>query len=193
MISGTVRYSSREAWARGVEVIRMRREHYYSDEMRIAYAAKFAEELAEILYEVGITHRELSLQLGVAHATVDSWTRVVNPKVPNERNILRLGEFLDKSKPGASTRISTAAGQRVLIDGQAAPSTLQTITTLGKVPKENDARVEVEGETHLRPAMITAYPSNILPSLTQFVGRTEEIIEVRRLLEKARLLRPMQE
>ena len=166
----------------------MRRGHFHRDELRMAYATKFAAELADILYDEGITHRELSLQLGVAHATVDSWTRVTNPKIPSKHNMLRLCEFLEKIKPGASAGIRSATGQRLSISGLGTKSSPLAMAEPDAALKPNDATLEVEEQTHSQSNSATAHPSNLLPSLTQFVGRAWEISEARRLLENVRLL-----
>jgi predicted ATPase len=166
----------------------MRRGNFYSDEMRVACAARFAAELAAILYDVGITHRELAQQLGVAHATVDSWTRVVNPTLPGEPNMLRLSELLEQQKPGAGARIRGAAGQRLHNEAQITSSPMTAVAGPNEAVNEKRATVAVEAQTHLQPEIAPTYPSNVLPALTQFVGRAREISKVRQLLERVRLL-----
>src|SRR5215212_4126568 len=99
----------------------MGRRTFYNDELREAYAARFAAELAAILYDVGLTHRELAQELGVAQATVDSWTRVADPKVPGAPHRLRLWAVLDGSQPGARILLSASAGQP-LSSGGAVPA-----------------------------------------------------------------------
>lgn len=166
----------------------MRQRLLYRDEKRMAYAANFAAELAEILYEVDITHRELSLQVGVAQATVDSWTRIENPKIPSERNLQRVSELLEELKPSAGTRLRGAAGQTLPGGQHGTRSPLLATVGHDETPRANGATVEVEEQRLAQPAMAAAYPNNLLPSLTQFVGRAQEILEVRQLLKKFRLL-----
>ncbi len=166
----------------------MRQRLLYRDEKRMAYAANFAAELAEILYELDMTHRELSLQLGVAQATVDSWTRIENPKIPGDRNLQRLGELLEKLKPSAGTRLRSALGKPLAGGEHGTQSPLLATVERDEALRANGATAEVEEQSFAQPAIAADYPNNFLPSLTQFVGRAQEILEVRQLLKKFRLV-----
>ena len=159
----------------------MGRRTFYNDELRVAYAARFAAELAAILYDVGLTHRELAQELGVAQATVDSWTRVADPKVPGAPNLLRLCAVLEGRQPSAGTRLSAAAGQPlpsggVVPRGPAEPATGRAVSAAGaaEVPRPD--------------TNAPARPSNVLPALTPFVGRAAEIQEIQHRLAHARLV-----
>ncbi|HUS14761.1 MAG TPA: AfsR/SARP family transcriptional regulator, partial [Chloroflexia bacterium] len=137
----------------------MGRRTFYRDDLREARAARFATELAAVLSEAGVTHRALALALGIAQPTVDSWTRVADPKLPGTHNMERLGAFLEARQPGTAARLRNAAGQP---PGPAAPPAT--------------------------PAAQPASPGNLLPPLTPFVGRAAEIAEVQGLLAAVRLL-----
>ena len=69
---------------------RHQRYRFDFDSARAERAARSAETLADVLHEVGLTHREVGRLLGVSVYTVDSWTRAVDPKIPGEANLEKL-------------------------------------------------------------------------------------------------------
>src|SRR5215212_10773447 len=89
----------------------MQRRRFHFDELRAARATRFAARLADILHELGITHKELAQQLGVTHYAVDSWTRGADPTLPAGGNFERLCALLEARKPGAGRDLAVAAGQ----------------------------------------------------------------------------------
>lgn len=89
----------------------MSRRHTRSDEMRAAQAERFAARLADLLYELGLTHKDVALVLHVPVGTVDSWTRGADPKIPSEINLGLLCALLEERKPGAGESLAQAAGR----------------------------------------------------------------------------------
>ena len=82
LLSLQVGYSRRRKG--GHDTMSTRRQRGFArDELRAAQAARFASNLAEVLQEVRLTHKELARLLGVTHHTVDSWTRVADPMMRN--------------------------------------------------------------------------------------------------------------
>src|SRR5689334_9367978 len=81
------------------------------DELRAAQADRFAAELAALLQDLGLTHRELAQQLGITHHTVDSWTRVADPMLPGEANLQRLVALLEQRQPGLGRRLAQITGR----------------------------------------------------------------------------------
>src|SRR5215217_5293158 len=86
------------------------RRRFHFDELRAARASRFAAKLADILHDLGMTHKELAQALGVTHQAVDSWTRGVDPTVPGEPNYARLCGLLEAHKPGAGRELAAAGG-----------------------------------------------------------------------------------
>ncbi len=89
----------------------MGRRHTRSDELHAAQAERFAALLADLLYQVGLTHKEVAQMLGVPVGTVDSWTRGSDPKIPSETNLSALCVMLNEHKPGAGVELASAAGR----------------------------------------------------------------------------------
>src|SRR3954469_25104001 len=89
----------------------MERRRFRPDELRAARAGRFAAHLADSLYALGLTHKDLAAGLGVAPSTVDSWTRGADPKIPGEDTFARLCAWLDGQAPGTGRKLAGAAGR----------------------------------------------------------------------------------
>jgi non-specific serine/threonine protein kinase len=147
----------------------MERRRFRSDELRAARATRFAAQLADCLYALGLTHKDLARGLGVALSTVDSWTRGADPKIPSEDTFARLCAWLDGQAPGTGRKLATAAGR--------------TWTPPVQEP------FPLPAATPDVPPVLTAPPSGNLPlPLTSFIGRERDLAEIRRLLATTRLL-----
>src|SRR4051794_12441137 len=90
----------------------LQERRYYRDEIKAARARRFAAQLAETLYELGITHKALARELVISLHTVDSWTRAADPNVPGEPNLDRLCALLERRKLGAGAQVAKAAGHK---------------------------------------------------------------------------------
>src|SRR5215218_9714678 len=86
----------------------MERQRFRSDELRAARASRFAAQLADSLYALGVTHKDLAQALSVAPSTVDSWTRGADPKIPSEATFARLCTWLDAQAPGTGRKLAAA-------------------------------------------------------------------------------------
>src|SRR3954462_304957 len=87
------------------------RTRFRSDALHMAQAERCATALADALYGLGVTHRALAAALGVTVSTVDSWTRVSDPKLPGVANFAALCGWLGARQPGAGQQVAAAAGR----------------------------------------------------------------------------------
>jgi non-specific serine/threonine protein kinase len=144
----------------------MERRRFRSDELRAARAARFAAQLADSLYALGLTHKDLARTLNVAPSTVDSWTRGADPKIPGEATFARLCAWLDAQAPGTGRKLAAAAGR--VWNAPATP----------------------ERPLHIVPAAppAAAPPTNLPLPLTSFIGRERELAEIQGLAATTRLL-----
>ena len=147
----------------------MERQRFRSDELRAARAARFAAQLADSLYALGVTHKDLAQALSVAPSTVDSWTRGADPKIPGEGTFARLCAWLDAQAPGTGRKLATAAGR---------------VWTSPAPP------AAPERPLHIVPAAPppAAPPTNLPLALTSFIGRERDLAAIRDLLAATRLL-----
>ena len=79
------------------------------DPERDRRAANFANELANVLAELKLTHADIARLVGVRVVSVDSWTRLSNSNLPGEANLARLCAALNHRAPGAGERVRQAA------------------------------------------------------------------------------------
>src|SRR5215212_449712 len=152
-------------WGARKRVGMAERRRFYFDELRAARATRFAAKLADILHELGITHKELALALGVTHHAVDSWTRGADPTIPGEPNLARLCALLEGRRPGAGRELAVAAG------------------FAWKPPAAELAAVRSTSAAGAEGAV----PTNLPAPLNSFVGRAREVARVQHLLTTTRL------
>src|SRR5205823_586964 len=120
--------------------------------------------------------REVSRLLGVSLYTVDSWTRAVDPKIPGEANLEKLCALLDSRVAGLGKKVASAAGAKRAAPPVSPPAPAPTA--------ERNLKLVASDTQAPTPA-----PATNLPVLaTSFVGRSQAIEEVRRLLETCRLV-----
>lgn len=134
----------------------------YDDDLRAARATRFAAKLAELLHDLGLTHKALGDQLGVTRHAVDSWTRGADSTTPEMATFARLCTLLETYRPGSGRDLATAAG-RAWQPGDALP---------GSPPATG----------------LPAVPTNLPAPLTSFVGRGPELTYLQQLLAGTRLL-----
>lgn len=72
-------------------------------------ASRVATKLAEMLADLGITHRRLAEALSVSRYTVDSWTRAAEPALPGDESLAQLCAFLEEQQAGLGVELATAA------------------------------------------------------------------------------------
>jgi len=125
---------------------------------------------------VRLTHKELAVRLGVTHHTVDSWTRIADPTLPNDVNLERLATLLDECQPGLGQRVATAAGRRTTASAPAPHTAPQA------------GRIEAPATQPEGAPRPPTRPTNLPASLTSFIGREEQIREVAHLLDQTRVL-----
>ncbi len=82
------------------------------DPERDRRAANFANELANALAELKLTHADIARLVGVRVVSVDSWTRLSNSNLPGEANLARLCATLNQRAPGVGDRVWQAATGR---------------------------------------------------------------------------------
>src|SRR5687768_14084969 len=85
----------------------MERRRFRADEVRAARASRFAAQLSDALYELGLTHKDVAQELGVPRYTVDSWTRGDDSKIPGGPNLARLCALLEGRKPGLGRSLAS--------------------------------------------------------------------------------------
>src|SRR3954471_8560503 len=89
----------------------MGRSHYDRDLAREQRARVVAEQLADALYTLRLSHHDLVAALGVSHDTVASWLRRAGEaKIPREPTFSRLCALLDTRQPGLGAQLAHAAG-----------------------------------------------------------------------------------
>jgi non-specific serine/threonine protein kinase len=143
----------------------MQRRRFHFDELRAARANRFAARLADILHELGITHKELARQLGITHYAVDSWTRAADPTLPAGENLERLCALLEARKPGTGRELAGAAGHP------------------WKPPDPGPPAAPPHHGNGAAPP-----PGNLPVALSSFVGRAGDIAAVVDLLGQHRLI-----
>src|SRR5262249_12848118 len=146
---------------------------YYRDELRAARARRFAAQLADTLYDLGITHKALALEMGVSLHTVDSWTRAVDPNVPGKPNLDHLCDLLESRKVGAGTSVAKAAGHKWEPEGGRREAGIENREAI-PIP---DSRLPIL-MSEPKPT-----PSNLPIQLSSFIGREQQIVQVARLLK----------
>jgi predicted ATPase/uncharacterized protein HemY len=183
----------------------MERRRLRSDEVRAARAARFAAQLGDALYELGLTHKDVAEALGVPRFTVDSWTRADAPKIPGGPNLARLCDFLEARKPGLGRALASIAGLawsvgtstddgpfgyaqgKLTKDEEPTPSANPSLRSGGQALSGEKGKGQVADPRLSRPV---AHPdlTNIPASLTSFIGRESQLAQVRELLASTRLL-----
>jgi non-specific serine/threonine protein kinase len=143
----------------------MQRRRFHFDELRAARANRFAARLADVLHELGITHKALAQQLGITHYAVDSWTRAADPTLPAGENLERLCALLEARKPGVGRELAVAAGHPWKPPDTSHPD----------APPRNGHEA-------------TAPPGNLPVAFSSFVGRADDIAAVADLLGQHRLI-----
>src|SRR5947209_2981234 len=88
----------------------MGRMRIRADPAREARASRFAADLADALYTLGLTHEDVAQALGIARYTVDSWTRAADSRIPGQATLARLCVLLDARQPGLGRRLAATAG-----------------------------------------------------------------------------------
>lgn len=86
-----------------------RRKHLETIAQRDEAALRFATALAKALHELSMTHQQLAEALGITRHTIDYWTRVENPKLPSEPNLIKLRDFLDQQRSGLGHHLASIA------------------------------------------------------------------------------------
>jgi non-specific serine/threonine protein kinase len=124
---------------------------------------QFAHALSDILHELHISHRDLAAALHISRYTVDSWTRVADPALPSDQNLVPLCQFIEQRQRGSGAKLAAVA-------------------QCTWVPTNNEKAI-----TSVSPSA-NASRHNLPAALTSFVGRDTELREVAHLLTVTRLL-----
>jgi hypothetical protein len=138
------------------------RNRHRFDSAKASQAARFAETLADALHELRLTHMDVAGKLGLSLYTVDSWTRVGDPKIPGGANLNRLCSLLEERQGGLGSKIAASAG-------------LDWSQTEAR-GRATDDSLPVSGV------------SNLALPLTSFVGRDRLLEELPRLLDDAKVV-----
>ncbi len=124
------------------------------DPERDRRATDFANELANALAELKLTHADIARLVGVRVVSVDSWTRLSNSNLPGEANLARLCATLNQRAPGVGDRVRQAAMGR----------SAKRIQPAASAPAAAPAPVKQIDRGHALPAPVD-----------RFIGREKEI------------------